>query len=88
MDEQEAQVKTQMEEESLRNVEKGSGLLLGIQKGMQGCDKKGQGSLGFILSREVKDFFKYVSSKRKNSENMGLLLDDVGALEGTRRWSQ
>jgi len=30
MDEQEAQVKTQMEEESLRNVEKGSGLLLGI----------------------------------------------------------
>ena len=88
MDEQEAQVKTQMEEESLRNVEKGSGLLLGIQKGMQGCDEKGQGSLGFILSREVKDFFKYVSSKRKNSENMGLLLDDVGALEGTRRWSQ
>lgn len=40
--------------------------------------------------RDVKDkkgFFKYMSSKRKTSENMGLLLNEVGALltKGTRK---
>lgn len=36
------------------------------------------------LARDIKDkkksFFKHVSSKRKASENMGLLLNGVGAL--------
>lgn len=46
--------------------------------------RKVKGHLALNLAREVKDkkkgFFKYVNSKKKTGDNVGLLLNEVGAL--------
>ncbi|GAB0203414.1 mitochondrial enolase superfamily member 1 [Grus japonensis] len=46
--------------------------------------RKAKAPLELKLARDVKDkkkgFFKYISSKRKTRENVGLLLNEVGAL--------
>ncbi|GAB0208892.1 hypothetical protein GRJ2_003354900 [Grus japonensis] len=46
--------------------------------------RKAKAHLALNLARDVKDnkkgFFKYISSKRKTRENVGLLLNEVGAL--------
>ncbi|GAB0179374.1 mitochondrial enolase superfamily member 1 [Grus japonensis] len=46
--------------------------------------RKAKAYLELNLARDVKDnkkgFFKYISSKRKTRENVGLLLNEVGAL--------
>ncbi|GAB0176369.1 mitochondrial enolase superfamily member 1 [Grus japonensis] len=46
--------------------------------------RKAKVHLELNLARDVKDnkkgFFKYISSKRKTRENVGLLLNEVGAL--------
>jgi len=46
--------------------------------------RKAKVHLELNLARDVKDnkksFFKYISSKRKTRDNMGLLLNKVGAL--------
>ncbi|GAB0180635.1 mitochondrial enolase superfamily member 1 [Grus japonensis] len=46
--------------------------------------RKAKAHLELKLARDVKDnkkgFFKYISSKRKTKENVGLLLNEVGAL--------
>ena len=46
--------------------------------------RKAKAHLGLNLARYVKDnkedFFKYISSKRKTGETVGLLLNEVGAL--------
>ncbi|GAB0205688.1 mitochondrial enolase superfamily member 1 [Grus japonensis] len=46
--------------------------------------RKAKAHLELKLARDVKDnkkgFFKYISSKRKTMENVGLLLNEVGAL--------
>lgn len=48
---------------------------------MQGCNKKGQGSLGIKSVKEGKDNKKrFFNTKRKTRENVDLLLTAVGAL--------
>jgi len=46
--------------------------------------RKAKAHLQFNLSRDVKDnkkgFFKYISSKWKTRDNVGLLLNEVGVL--------
>ncbi|GAB0188533.1 mitochondrial enolase superfamily member 1 [Grus japonensis] len=46
--------------------------------------RKAKAHLELNLARDVKEnkkgFFKYISSKRKNRENVGPLLNEVGAL--------
>ncbi|GAB0208405.1 mitochondrial enolase superfamily member 1 [Grus japonensis] len=50
----------------------------------RGATRKAKAHLELNLAGEVKDnkkgFFKYISSKRKTKENVGLLLNEMGAL--------
>jgi len=55
-----------------------------IVRGCREAMRKAKAHLEFNLARDVKDnmkgFFKYISSKRMTRENVGLLLNEVGAL--------
>lgn len=48
-------------------------------QGMKGCLRKAKAHLQLNLEREIKDnkksFFKYISSKRKSTENVVSLLN-------------
>lgn len=49
---------------------------------MQGCNRVRQGPLELSLPRYIKSpkkgVYKYISSKRKIRENMGMLLNQMG----------
>ncbi|GAB0207863.1 hypothetical protein GRJ2_003252000 [Grus japonensis] len=55
-----------------------------LAKATWDATRKAKAHLELNLARDVKDnkkgFFKYISSKRKTRENVGLLLNEVGAL--------
>ncbi|PKU36828.1 rna-directed dna polymerase from mobile element jockey-like [Limosa lapponica baueri] len=86
MDEQGGSGKTWTEEGSLQKVEKGTGHLeyRNVVRLCRDATRKARDPLEFNLARDVKDnkkgFFKYISSKRKIRENVGPLLNKVGAL--------
>ncbi|XP_017679179.1 PREDICTED: palmitoyltransferase ZDHHC21 isoform X2 [Lepidothrix coronata] len=54
------------------------------RQGTQGCDEESQGPLELSLSGDIKDkkkaLCKYVNSKRKIKESVGLLLNQMGVL--------
>ncbi|GAB0175729.1 mitochondrial enolase superfamily member 1 [Grus japonensis] len=87
MDEQGAPGKTQREEGSLQYVEKGVATWEEYRNVVRVCRdavRKAKACLELNLARDVKDkkenFSKYISSKRKTRENVGPLLNEVGAL--------
>ncbi|GAB0184039.1 mitochondrial enolase superfamily member 1 [Grus japonensis] len=83
MDEQGAPVKTQMEEGSLPKLATWEEYR-NIVRVCRDATRKTKAHLELNLARDVKDnkkgFFKYISSKRKTRENVGPLLNEVGAL--------
>ncbi|GAB0207970.1 mitochondrial enolase superfamily member 1 [Grus japonensis] len=71
----------------LQYVEKGLATWEEFKNVVRECrdaTRKAKASLELNLAKDVKDnkkgFFKYISSKRKSRENVGLLLNEVGAL--------
>jgi len=87
MDEQGASRGAQTEEESLRNVERGTGHLEEYRNVVKACRdamRKAKVHLELNLAWDVKDnkrsFFKHISSKRKTRDNVGLLLNEAGVL--------
>jgi len=84
VNEQGTSSRTQIEEEGLRNVERGTGYLGGVQECCRDATRKAKAHLQLNLARDVKDskkcFFKYISSKQKTRENVGPLLNEVGVL--------
>lgn len=90
MDEQRDHGKTQVEKESIYNLERGSGPLEGIQEGceaIRGVTGKDKAHLELNLIREIEDnkkgFFKCVNNRRKPRENAGLLLNVVEQLNNS-----
>jgi len=55
-----------------------------VVKACRDATRKAKAHLELSLARDVKDnkksFFKYINSKRKTRENVGLLLNEVGVL--------
>jgi len=88
MDEQAASSKTQMEEESLQNTRKEGQATWeehrNVVRVCRDATRKANVHLELYLARDVKDnkkdFFKYISSKWNTRENVGSLLNEVGAL--------
>ena len=87
MDEQGTSGKTQIEEGSLLDAEKGQATWEEYRDVVRTCreaTRKAKVYLELNPVRDVKDnkkgFFKYFSRKRMTGENVGLLLNGVGAL--------
>lgn len=57
---------------------------MNIDRACKNATRKAKAPLGLYLAKEVEDnnkgFFKYVGSKRKTRKNVGLPLNEVGAL--------